>query len=485
VIKNFIACMLVGSLLAGCGGGSGTASTTASTQQLASTTLVKGKILDKQDQPIAGASIAAGNTTVGSGADGGYEIAVDKSAKSVVLLVKKTGYGTNAQEVLISGDRTSIQDVNLFADDIQSTLAAATGGTIVASNNASVKIEANSIQTVDGKPYAGNVTVSVSYHGPDTLEGIQAFPQPYSGTDNGQLAVLRSVGVIEVKLADNSGNPLQLNPAIPATLTYPATSVAEGAVTIPLWYYDEAKRIWVREGEVTLQADGSYQGTVKHFTLWNADKPYLVAEGTKLKGCVKDANGNPGPISMVTIQGTGLLLRGVTDTSGTFEAYVASGTKLWVSYYFSATPVEVEVPALSAGEVRQLDCQINTVTFDPKAPLLMPKIVSLPTTAPTPTPVQNYAGVYSGSYAGAETGTFSVTIASNGTVSGQGFSNTYSFNFNVAGSIAAGGAISLNATGFAGSSAFSGTVNAQTGQVTGTWNYSGTTTGGTFSGQKQ
>ncbi|MGV8893715.1 MAG: astroprincin family protein [Burkholderiaceae bacterium] len=480
MIKNFIACLLVSGLLAGCGGDS--ASTADSTQQLAATTMVKGKILDKQDQPISAALIAVGDTTVPSGVDGSYEIAVSQNVKSVVLLVKKAGYGTNAKEVLVSGDRISVQDINLFADDIQSTIAASAGGTIFAANNASVKIEPNSIQTIDGKAYTDNVTVSVNYHGPDTLEGIQAFPQPYSGIDNSQQAVLRSVGVIEVKLSDSTGKPLQLNSAVPATLTYPATSVAEGATNIPLWYYDEAQRTWIREGQVTLQADGTYQGTVKHFTLWNVDKPYLVAENTRLKGCLKDASGNPVKGGVASIRGSGFATAGNTDNLGTFESYVPSGTKLEVSYYFNiASRVLVDVPALSAGEVRQLACQTTTVTVDPKATLVMPR----PVIWPTPTPVQNYAGVYSGSYTGVEAGTFAFTITSNGAVSGQGFSNTYLFNFNVAGNIVAGGAVSINATGSAGASDFKGMVDAVTGQVNGTWNYSGVTSGGTFKGQKQ
>jgi hypothetical protein len=264
---------------------------------------------------------------------------------------------------------------------------------------------------------------------------------------------------------------------------------------VPLWYYDEEARIWVREGEALLQGDGTYLATVKHFTLWNADKPYLVAEGTLLKGCAKDANGQPVAAMYASVKGNGVILWGTTGEDGTFETYVPSGVTLYVRYYSAVetSPYEVEVSPLQAGEVRQLECQVVAANTDPTAAFIFPQSLyndliasttpTAPTTPTTPT-AQSYAGVYSGTYSGAETGTFSVTVADSGVVSGSGVSTTYGLNFSVSGSISGTGAISMSAVGSAGSSSFSGTVDQATGKVTGTWNYAGSLTGGTFDGQK-
>jgi hypothetical protein len=72
-------------------------------------------------------------------------------------------------------------------------------------------------------------------------------------------------------------------------------------------------------------------------------------------------------------------------------------------------------------------------------------------------------------------------------VSGSGSSITFGNTFGISGSIVAGGAISLNASGSAAGSAavFSGTIDVTTGTVGGRWNYSGKNSGGTFAGQKQ
>lgn len=462
MIKGLTGLLIAAILLGGCGGGgssstSGTG-TTNETLKPVLTTKVKGKILDKQGEPVAGASIIDGKKTVSSGADGSYELVVSTRSKFAVLVVKKDGYATNAKQVPVATDRIALLDIKLFDDEVRTTFAAASGGTFVTAGEASVKIEPNSVQTADGKPYSGNVTVAVNYFSPDTAEGVEAFPEPYAGIDNGQQSVLRSVGIIEVKLYGSNGNSLQLDAAKPATLTYPATSVAEGVASIPLWYYDEAERIWVREGEATLQ-DGTYQGTVKHFTLWNADIPYLVSEGTRLKGCAKDADGKPAPYVSVKVRGSGLQLRGLTDAGGAFETYVASGITLRVGYYIGGKldGVEVEVPPLTSGEVRQLDCQLISS-------------------------VMKYAGAYSGTYDGNDTGTFNVSITNEGIVTGSGTSNMLG-TFSVTGSVAAGGGLSMGTSGTAGGATYSGTIDVATGKVSGTWSGSGTS--GNFSGQKQ
>lgn len=463
MIKGLIGLLIAASLVGGCGGGgSGSdsgAGTSNGTLPPVLTTTVKGKILDKEGQPVAGASIIDGNKKVSSGADGSYELVVSTRSKFAVLVVKKDGYATNAKQVPVATNQPASLDIKLFEDEVRTSFAATAGGTFVTAGEASVKIEPNSVQTANGQPYPGTVTIAVNYFNPDTAEGVEAFPEPYAGIDNGQQSVLRSVGVIEVKLYDSTGRPLQLDAAKPATLTYPATSVAEGESSIPLWYYDEAKRIWVREGAATLQEDGTYQGTVKHFTLWNADIPYLVSQGTRLKGCAKDADGKPAAYVSATIRGSGLQLRGLTDADGAFEAYVPSGITLRVGYYAGGKleGVEVEVPPLTPGEVRQLDCQVISS-------------------------VMKYAGSYAGTFDGDDTGTFNVSITNVGVITGSGNSAEVGI-FTVSGTVAAGGGLSMSTSGTAAGATFSGTIDTATGTVSGTWSGSGSS--GTFSGQKQ
>jgi uncharacterized membrane protein len=120
VIKGLTGLLIAAILLGGCGGGgSSSASGTGTSNETLKpvlTTKVKGKILDKQGEPVAGASIIDEKKTVSSGADGSYELVVSTRSKFAVLVVKKDGYATNAKQVPVATDRIALLDLKLFAD---------------------------------------------------------------------------------------------------------------------------------------------------------------------------------------------------------------------------------------------------------------------------------------------------------------------------------------------------------------------------------
>ncbi|MES2073293.1 MAG: DUF4214 domain-containing protein, partial [Pseudomonadota bacterium] len=100
------------------------------------------------------------------------------------------------------------------------------------------------------------------------------------------------------------------------------------------------------------------------------------------------------------------------------------------------------------------------------------------------TPVLTYAGDYTGTYSGTDSGTFAITISANGTITGSGRSIPDApYAFNIAGSIAAGGSVLLQASGTAGSATFKGTVDSSTGKLSGTWTNTVFADVGTFVGQ--
>jgi Repeat of unknown function (DUF5648) len=104
---------------------------------------------------------------------------------------------------------------------------------------------------------------------------------------------------------------------------------------------------------------------------------------------------------------------------------------------------------------------------------------------PPATPsLATFAGRYSGTYSGAESGTFDVQVTEAGTIVGTGYSNTYKFTFPATGTISASGNVNINvAAGTAGSSNFSGGVGLDY-KINGSWAYTGSTSGGTFTGQR-
>ena len=471
-------------MVAACGGGGDGPATPAAPVA----TTISGKVQSSAGQPVAGASVQVAGQKATTGADGRFSFDVAATEPNTVVLVKKTGFATNAKDAPVAAGNTTDITILLFADQVSSSFSAASGTTL-APNGATVVIPANAIQTATGAAYTGTVTVGASYYNPDTIEGVQAFAGPYEGLDAGARAPLITVGVIEVNLLDTAGNPLQLKPGFPATLTYPASSTSAGAATIPLWYYDEAARVWVREGEASKQTNGSYLASVTHFSMWNVDFSGVSAS---IQGCFRDSQGNAVTrAGSVGLRGQGWMATGTGINPGNGNFTIAGvPANMPLELYSAISPAaftSVAIAALAPGEVRQLPC---VVVINP--PTSSTALIPLPTTLFTP-PVANpppagtvaaFAGTYNGTFAGTETGTFRVVISSTGAITGQTTSTTTGVA-SVSGSVAANGAVSLTATqGTAGAASFTGTISA-TGAVSGTWRYTaGLTGGGTFSGQR-
>lgn len=457
--------------LTACGGGGGSAGSPTPTA-------ITGTVQDASAKAIQGAFVEAAGQSMTTGADGRFSFTVTSTTPTTVVLVKKSGFATNAKSAPVMAGSTIDLTVNLAPDQVSTTFLASSGVTL-APNGAKVVIPANAIQTAAGAAYTGTVSVGASYSGPDTVAGVQAFPAPYEGNDAGTASPLITMGVIEVKLTDAAGNPLQLKTGFPATLTYPANSVSANAASVPLWFYDEAAKIWTREGQATLQTDGTYQGSVSHFTLWNADFKGVTAT---ILGCFRDAAGNAvTKAGVIGVRGNGWshLFSGSTSDGNFTVSRVPAGMPL--ELYSATQPpafVTLAIASLAPGEVRQLACAV--VTNPPAG-----SVVVIPVSSTVfSTTTASFAGNYTGTYSGAETGTFAVTISSSGQVSGTATSTTYAgFVSGVSGSVGGNGIVSLTATGTAGTATFSGAISS-TNALTGTWQYSGATGGGTFAGQR-
>jgi hypothetical protein len=362
--------------VAACGGGSesGSNNTPASPALLATT--ISGTVQNATGQPLVGASVQAAGQKATTGADGRFSFNVAADEMNTVVLVKKTGFATNAKNAPVAAENTTDITIRLFADQVSSTFSAASGTTL-APNGAGVLIPANAIQTAAGTDYTGTVTVGASYYNPDTIEGVEAFAAPYEGIDAGTRAPLITVGVIEVKLTDAAGNPLQLKAGFPATLTFPASSTSAGAATIPLWYYDETARVWMREGQANKQTSGSYLASVTHFSLWNVD--YAGVSAT-IQGCFSDSQGSAvQQAGVVGLRGQGWMktASGNNPDAGNFSI-LRVPANMPLELYSVVSPAAfatVAIPALTPGEIRQLPCIVVT-----NPPVTRTLVMPLPTT---------------------------------------------------------------------------------------------------------
>jgi len=98
-------------------------------------------------------------------------------------------------------------------------------------------------------------------------------------------------------------------------------------------------------------------------------------------------------------------------------------------------------------------------------------------------------GNFAGQFSGPDEGTFNAVVASNGVISGSGYSSKYRAGFIASGVVTARGDMQMTGAGQAGAATFTGQIDQSTGNVTGQWQWVAGEgkgqPGGTFQGQKQ
>lgn len=100
-----------------------------------------------------------------------------------------------------------------------------------------------------------------------------------------------------------------------------------------------------------------------------------------------------------------------------------------------------------------------------------------------------FIGNFVGTFTGLDEGGFNAVVASNGIISGSGYSSKYKTGFIASGIVTARGDMQMSSSGQAGSATFVGQIDPVSGTVTGQWQLvSGTSKGapgGSFLGQRQ
>ncbi|HML59186.1 MAG TPA: hypothetical protein PKA85_12505, partial [Ferruginibacter sp.] len=127
----------------------------------------------------------------------------------------------------------------------------------------------------------------------------------------------------------SGGEKLQIANGKKSKLTFPLPATMSGSApaSIPLWYFDEDKGLWVEEGAAT-RVGNTYEGEVSHFSYWNCDIP---ANFVHFNVTVIDANGNPVPMAHVRIRSQSNPYNtrvGYTDSTGYTSGYIPANSDL-------------------------------------------------------------------------------------------------------------------------------------------------------------
>ena len=316
---------------------------------------LSGFVYSSNGNPLEGITVTSGTASVKTNAHGAFTLSsVNVVNGRSVVKFSSSGYADVVRSV-------EAKDGDVWEVTMPSTsydYFSATTGSQLSRYGMKVDIPANSIKTMTEEAYTGGVNSRMAYLDPNDdnfssmMPGGDLAATGYGEVDpsnpNPQLV---SYGMTSVELSKSQTEALQLNGE--ATVTFPAPDGLQEHDKIPLWGFNEETGLWEYEGEATKQADGTYQGTVTHFSWHNLDYPEKRAT---VKVIVKNTAGNPVPFQKVIVG----QIQATTDANGEFSSNVPTNTPFVVSVrsidYSNYSPeVEQKVTITTAGEVREVN----------------------------------------------------------------------------------------------------------------------------------
>jgi hypothetical protein len=313
--------------LQACGGGDSPAETPRTRQgdntPPAAKAAAQGTVYDAATgQALAGVQVTVSGQALTTDSQGRFSVETT-AGQSLLVVASKAGY-TSSQSLLSLGSSSAGSNllINLTQAGATQTIGVATGGVVTApGSTAQVNLPAAAlVDALTNQPATGNASVTVTPIDPASQS--RAMPGTFKASDG---TSIESFGAIQVTLADAAGRRLQLAAGKTATIRIPLrTRSLDTPATIPLYYLNEATGLWVQEGSATLKGNATagfyYEGTVSHFSTWNADRP--ITETVYVQGCVRNAD-NSIPTQPVTVMTDGLDYSGAAfadvSANGTFR----------------------------------------------------------------------------------------------------------------------------------------------------------------------
>ena len=309
---------------------------TVNTTQPTNYGVVNGKVTDKSNYPVSNVKVSVGGQSSVTNDQGYFSISNVTAEDNALLTFSKNGSATTYKVTDVQVGNASFVETTISNVGNTGSISAASGGTVTTSDGGSVEIDANSIVDSQNNTYTGTAAVSVTTFDPSDENQLNAFPGEYQGISaQNETVPLKSYGFMDITVADQNGQELQLAQGRTATISIPVPysmqTEAQNLTTCPLWYFNPRTGTWHEQGQGTYNPSlGCFVGNVSHFSTWNYDIRYPAGY---VSGRVIDSNGNP-------VQGANVRCWGI----GWYQQRWASGeTSTDYNGTFRRIPVEVGV----------------------------------------------------------------------------------------------------------------------------------------------
>jgi hypothetical protein len=285
--------------------------------------------------PAAGVTVRANGLSAVTNANGEFTLAGLRPTERLVLQFSGAGFGENVRLGSLGQQGLGNVTARLLPLGTTGSVDAATGGTVGnATQTARVVLPGAGLVLADGSAASGPVTVRLTPINP--AQDSSLMPGDYSTLVNGQPVLIESFGALAVELEDAQGRSLNLRGGQTASIRIPlGTRATVPPATVPLFFFDTPSGRWVQEGSASLRGVGSeryYEGTVSHFSVWNADR---VADTVWVQGCLADVNGTRVAGGLVSTDGIDYssASTALTDANGAFRVPMLRGGRATFSAF--------------------------------------------------------------------------------------------------------------------------------------------------------
>ena len=299
--------------------------------------LISGFVTDENDAPVPSASVEAGGIITYTDKYGYFEVKNTLVVQNAATVTVNKPTHFKAIKTFISAEgKMAFFRIKLMPKTIAGTINASSGGNIALPNGLIISLPPNAMVNANtNASYTGTVNVAarlISATDPDLERIMPGNLQGLNGSNNLQL--LTTYGMAAIELTGSAGESLQLAPLKKAQLTLPipAAIQSNAPASIPLWYFNETKGLWMEEG-TALKTGNTYTGEVSHFSFWNCDYP---GQAIHFECTLVNQNGQHLQYSFVKISRVINPYNAVssyTDSAGFIEGPVLANENLQMQVY--------------------------------------------------------------------------------------------------------------------------------------------------------
>jgi len=240
------------------------------------------EVVDLYGNPVPDAAIAVVHNDNGSvitdtygitDADGVLYMKDADLFSSTYVTASKAGFFKGSRRFYPVKDQAHFVHIMLMEKQNVGNFQGSNGGLIQVQDQVTLDFEGGSVVDAAGNVYNGTINVLAQPIPADDANLSSKMPGDLVGlNENNERGALGSLGMVAVELVSASGDPLQVKEGKKVTMkvNVPASMLAKAPATIPMWYFDEARGYWTREGSAELQGN-QYVTEVPHFSFWNCD----------------------------------------------------------------------------------------------------------------------------------------------------------------------------------------------------------------------